>query len=210
MEGTLDRADSLPFPPPVPSLLHLPLSLRPRFTHSFPYSSQDRYLLLLTMRSGKHCKLPIVLNDKMTASCRRWRGDMLGPHDLQCWKGRVPRVPPIGWLCDCCHHREAETAMFVSQHHTRCEQWSTLREMLPSRGRSEPHHQPNWGTGRAVPPSLVGTRASRFPVYDSQMTRLSPTDRPTDRASSHGSHSPTLLQTDGRTEGHSIYRASIA
>ena len=100
--------------------------------------------------------------------------------------------------------------MFVSQHHTRCEQWSTLREMLPSRGRSEPHHQPNWGTGRAVPPSLVGTRASRFPVYDSQMTRLSPTDRPTDRASSHGSHSPTLLQTDGQTEGHSIYRASIA
>jgi len=69
----------------------------------------------------------------------------------------------------CC--REAEKAIFVSQHHTRCEQWSTLREMLPSRGRAEPQKQPNWGTGRGVAPSLVGTRASRFPVYDSEMTR---------------------------------------
>ena len=67
--------------------------------------------------------------------------------------------------------REPEKAIYVSQHHTRCEQWSTLREMLPSRGRAEPAKQPNWGTGRAVPPSLVGTRASRYPVYDSEMTR---------------------------------------
>ena len=68
-------------------------------------------------------------------------------------------------------YREPEEAIFVSQHHTRCEQWSTLREMLPSRGRAEPEKQPNWGTGRAVAPSLVGSRASRFPVYDSEMTR---------------------------------------
>jgi len=67
--------------------------------------------------------------------------------------------------------REQEKAMYVSQHHTRCEQWSTLREMLPSRGRAEPMKQPNWGTSSGVPPSLVGTRASRFPVYDSEMTR---------------------------------------
>lgn len=71
-----------------------------------------------------------------------------------------------------CWTREAEKAIFVSQHHTRCEQWSTLREMLPSRGRAEPQKQPNWGTGRGVAPSLVGTRASRFPVYDSEMTRF--------------------------------------
>jgi len=68
--------------------------------------------------------------------------------------------------------REDEKAIFVSQHHTRCEQWSTLREMLPSRGRAEPLKQPNWGTGRGVAPSLVGTRASEFPVYDSEMTRF--------------------------------------
>ena len=68
-------------------------------------------------------------------------------------------------------HREPEKAIYVSQHHTRCEQWSTLREMLPSRGRAEPQKQPNWGTGRGVAPSLVGTRVSRYPVYDSEMTR---------------------------------------
>jgi len=75
----------------------------------------------------------------------------------------------LGMAIDCCSEPEKET--FVSQHHTRCEQWSTLREMLPSRGRAEPQKQPNWGTGRGTATSLVGTRASRFPVYDSEMTR---------------------------------------
>ena len=75
-------------------------------------------------------------------------------------------MPRLYYTC-----RPQEKAIYVSQHHTRCEQWSTLREMLPSQGRAEPKKQPNWGTGRGVPSSLVGTRTSRFPVYDSEMTR---------------------------------------
>jgi hypothetical protein len=67
---------------------------------------------------------------------------------------------------------DVEKQLFVSQHHTRSEQWSTLREMLPLRARPIPVSSPNWGTGGGVPTSMVGTRVSRFPAIESEMTRF--------------------------------------
>jgi len=85
-------AGPLPFPPP--SFPRLPLLLHPCFTYSVPFSS---FLLPLKFSKEVHAWGSTVsfpqCPAKMAASCESWRGpNTLGPHDLQCWRGRVPRV----------------------------------------------------------------------------------------------------------------------
>ena len=62
------------------SLSHLPLLLRPCFTHSLPYSSFPSPLN--TARFGENL-----------LGCPRCPAKIGGPHDLQSWRGRVLRVP---------------------------------------------------------------------------------------------------------------------
>ena len=64
-----------------------------------------------------------------------------------------------------------EASKFASSPSTRCEEWSTLREMLPSRGSSAPSERPNWGTGHSESPYLTTGKQTRFPHMNSPMTR---------------------------------------
>lgn len=58
-----------------------------------------------------------------------------------------------------------------SQPSTRCEQWSTLIQILPSRGYQLPRRPPNWGTGHSPAPVMSVTGVRRFPHINSPMTR---------------------------------------
>ncbi|XP_064622686.1 uncharacterized protein LOC135484915 [Lineus longissimus] len=60
---------------------------------------------------------------------------------------------------------------YVSQPSTRCEEWSSLRQMLPSSGRAVPHEPPNWGTGTSTPPKMTSEIQRRFSHVNSPMTR---------------------------------------
>lgn len=53
---------------------------------------------------------------------------------------------------------------------TRSEEWSTLRQMLPSRGWSVPRKPPRWGTGATEPPYITRSKVHRFPFTNSPMT----------------------------------------
>ncbi|CAH1791022.1 unnamed protein product [Owenia fusiformis] len=64
-----------------------------------------------------------------------------------------------------------EESIYPSQPSSRCEEWSTLRQMLPSRGRPYRHSPPNWGTGASAPPQWTGKNQGRFPHINSPMTR---------------------------------------
>ncbi|XP_072164288.1 uncharacterized protein [Diadema setosum] len=64
-----------------------------------------------------------------------------------------------------------EKELYVSQPSTRSEDWSTLRQMLPSTGRPLRFSPPNWGTGHAYAPPMIGHRQTRFPHINSPMTR---------------------------------------
>ncbi|XP_022099442.1 uncharacterized protein LOC110983991 [Acanthaster planci] len=64
-----------------------------------------------------------------------------------------------------------EAGICVSSPSTRCEEWSTLRQMLPSSGRPITFSPPNWGTGMAMPPRMVREKQTRFPHINSPMTR---------------------------------------
>ncbi|XP_071963963.1 uncharacterized protein [Antedon mediterranea] len=64
-----------------------------------------------------------------------------------------------------------EQFIYKSQPSTRSEQWSTLRQLLPSYGRPIRKCPPNWGTGIALPPLVTPKREERFPHINSPMTR---------------------------------------
>ncbi|XP_003382544.1 PREDICTED: uncharacterized protein LOC100637192 [Amphimedon queenslandica] len=53
---------------------------------------------------------------------------------------------------------------------TRCERWSTLREMLPSRGHTLSARPPKWGTNESRPPVMSARRPKRYPHLNSPMT----------------------------------------
>lgn len=70
------------------------------------------------------------------------------------------------------HYRDrAEQFVCRSTPSTRCEEWSTLRQMLPSRGRPEKVYPDNWGTGLAPPPCMSSRYQTHFPHVNSPMTR---------------------------------------
>ena len=54
---------------------------------------------------------------------------------------------------------------------TRSEEWSTLRQMLPSRGWSVARRPPRWGTGATEPPNTTEWKLHRFSHTNSPMTK---------------------------------------
>lgn len=66
---------------------------------------------------------------------------------------------------------EEETGVFASAPSSRCEQWSTLRQMFPSRGHCIRHGPPKWGTGFTAPPSWSHKHLKRLPHINSPMTK---------------------------------------
>lgn len=63
-----------------------------------------------------------------------------------------------------------EKRIHVCAPSTRCEQWSTLRQMLPSKGHCEHQRPPKWGTDLSHPPPQSARRPKRFPHINSSMT----------------------------------------
>ena len=63
-----------------------------------------------------------------------------------------------------------ETAHYESQQNTRCEQLTTLRQMLPSRGIPNSVRPPKWTVNPSEPPAMVGHRQTHFPFLHCQMT----------------------------------------
>ena len=75
--------------------------------------------------------------------------------------------PPLRVFSRSHEERRAHT----SHPSSRCEEWSTLRQMLPSRGHCCRHLPPKWGTGISTPPSWGNKAQKRFPVINSPMTK---------------------------------------
>lgn len=67
-------------------------------------------------------------------------------------------------------HMEEEK-WYPSSQATRCEEWSTLRQMFPSKGVPERLTNPRWGTGLPFPPRFQPGVEKRFPHMNSPMTR---------------------------------------
>lgn len=64
-----------------------------------------------------------------------------------------------------------DTGVYTSAPSSHCEQWSTLRQMLPSKGHSVRHIPPKWGTGFTTPPSWSQRTPRRSPHINSPMTK---------------------------------------
>ena len=66
---------------------------------------------------------------------------------------------------------EEEGVCTSSSPSSRCEEWSTLRQMLPSSGHCVRHIPPKWGTGVTTPPSWCQRKPRRLPHINSPMTK---------------------------------------
>ncbi|XP_046847844.1 uncharacterized protein LOC124441420 [Xenia sp. Carnegie-2017] len=65
-----------------------------------------------------------------------------------------------------------ESRLLPYSHATRCEEWSTLRQILPSVGYIQMKASPRWGTGPPHKYINYNRKApSRFPHINSPMTR---------------------------------------
>lgn len=64
-----------------------------------------------------------------------------------------------------------ETHIYRSLPSTRCEEWSTLRQMLPSRGYTMWERPPNWGTSYADAPARSAEITRRFSRLSTPMSR---------------------------------------
>jgi len=67
-------------------------------------------------------------------------------------------------------HLEEEN-WYPSSPATRCEEWSTLRQILPSKGIPNRTICPRWGTGMPLPLAFHHSNQKRFPHINSPMTR---------------------------------------
>lgn len=68
---------------------------------------------------------------------------------------------------------ERSTSAFIYRSHpaTRCEDYSTLRQMLPSYGSIRKINPPSWGTSLSLPALISERPPKRFPLVNSPMTR---------------------------------------
>lgn len=66
---------------------------------------------------------------------------------------------------------EEKAGPYGSSPSTRCESWSTLRQMLPSQGWPQRHCPPKWGTNISTAPDWYSRRQTRFPHINSPMTK---------------------------------------
>ena len=80
-------------------------------------------------------------------------------------------VPPTEASPKTFSREREERMVYRSTPSTRCEEWSTLRQMFPSRGRPQRISPPNWGTGFAEPPQNTSGIQRSFPHINSPMTR---------------------------------------
>lgn len=67
--------------------------------------------------------------------------------------------------------RGTSALIYRSHPSTRCEEYSTLRQMLPSAGSISKLNPPNWGTSYSLPPLIIGSPTKRHPLVNSPMTR---------------------------------------
>lgn len=67
--------------------------------------------------------------------------------------------------------RSASAIIYRSHPSTRCEEFSTLRQMLPSYGSVRKLNPPSWGTSYSLPPIVIDRPTKRFPLVNSPMTR---------------------------------------
>lgn len=72
---------------------------------------------------------------------------------------------------------------------SRDENWSSLREMVPTTGRPYRHRPPSWGVSADVPPELVADSYERYPKVFSAMSR-----HRTDQQFSYHDISPVALR----------------
>jgi len=68
--------------------------------------------------------------------------------------------------------RNEEATVYPSLRTTRCEEWSTLRETLPSRGSARRIEHPRWGTGLGGAPVCSVDPPRRNPMITSAMSRF--------------------------------------
>lgn len=108
---------------------------------------------------------------RSTAPAQRWKFMVTPQHENFAripdpWKQEVE--PPSKLFA----RDGEELRLMPSSHATRCEEWSTLRQMLPSRGQLDKVASPRWGTG-GLQSSLQFRREAptRFPHINSPMTR---------------------------------------
>lgn len=66
---------------------------------------------------------------------------------------------------------EEKDGPYGSSPSTRCESWSTLRQMLPSHGWPQRQCPPKWGTDLSTTPRWCRRRQTRFPHINSPMTK---------------------------------------
>ncbi|KXJ24796.1 uncharacterized protein LOC110247274 [Exaiptasia diaphana] len=65
-----------------------------------------------------------------------------------------------------------EPHWYPSTQASRCEEWSTLRQILPSRGIRDRVIAPRWGTNILPNASFQPKKENRFPHINSPMTRF--------------------------------------
>ena len=96
------------------------------------------------------------------------RHKLLAPQSLPAADAHwVPSIdPPLRSF-----ERTPSRVIFVSHPSSRCEEFSTLRQMLPSSGSFWRRSPPNWGTSFGNPPALIDRPPGRFPKINSPMTR---------------------------------------
>lgn len=68
--------------------------------------------------------------------------------------------------------RPGDAITLVTQRNSRSEEWSTLRQMLPSRGYYKVSVPPKWGVEARRPPVLTDEPQTRFPQVRSAMSAL--------------------------------------
>ncbi|XP_069118389.1 uncharacterized protein [Argopecten irradians] len=96
------------------------------------------------------------------------RHKLLAPKELPpAEKHWVPTIEPPLRSFD----RGPEAAIFKSHPSTRCEEYSTLKQMIPSSGSLIRVAPPNWGTAGGVPIMHSLVPARRYPMINSPMTK---------------------------------------
>ena len=102
---------------------------------------------------------PVHLNKLTTQSLDRLA---LSDH----WEQKPP-CPPLQSF----NRSNEERAVYSAMPSSRCEEWSTLRSMMPSRGHCMRHMPPRWGTSESTAPSWSTSPPKRYPHINSPMTK---------------------------------------
>ena len=139
-------------------------------------------IFMINMRVVAHATGIMLMHDELV-----WVNKWYNPDDLrssapvQRHKFLAQPLPelsslPSYWvpLCEAplkSFSRAAEEKhIHVSSPSSRCEEWSTLRQMLPSKGQCKRCSHPKWGTGMSTPPTWSTKNLKRFPHINSPMT----------------------------------------